>query len=80
VVAGDRGVIRVSVEIQSGAARFRVVVWAESIDRAVRLVGARYPECEARVLFSIEPEAFFAAERALGVKKIVVEASEEALR
>jgi hypothetical protein len=80
MVAGGRGVIRVLVEFQSGAARFRAVVWAEGIDRAVKLVKVRYPECEARVLFPIEPEAYFAAERAFGVEKIVVEASEEALR
>jgi hypothetical protein len=73
-------VIRVSVEVQSGAARFRAVVWAESIDRAVRLVGVRYPGCEARVLFPIEPGAFFAAERPLGVEKVVAEAIEEAAR
>jgi hypothetical protein len=68
------------MEVRSGATRFRAVVWAESIDRAVRLVGARYLECEARELFPREPKAFFAAERALGVEKIVVEASEVALR
>jgi hypothetical protein len=73
-------VIRVSVEVRSGAARFRTEVWAESIDRAVRFVAARYPECETRVLFPIEPKAFFAAERAFGVEKIVVDASEEVLR
>jgi hypothetical protein len=52
--------IEVSVEVRSGAARFRAVVWAQSIERAVSLVGARYPGCEAKVLFPIEPEAFFA--------------------
>ena len=72
--------IRVSVEIQSGAAQFRAVVWADSINRAVRLVGMRYPGCEARVLFPIELEAFFAAERAFGVEKVVAEATEESAR
>jgi hypothetical protein len=52
--------IRVSVEVRSGAARFRTAVWAESIERAVRLAGMRYPGSEARVLFPIKPEVFFA--------------------
>lgn len=51
--------IRVSVEVCSGAARFRAAVWAESIERALSLVRARYPGGEARVIFPIEPEAFF---------------------
>jgi hypothetical protein len=58
-MTGGEGVIRVSVEVRSGAARFRAVVCAESIERALGLVGVRYPECEAKVLFPIEPEAFF---------------------
>ena len=52
--------IKVSVEVRSEAVRFRVVVWAQSIERAVSLVSTRYPGCQARVLFPIEPEAFFA--------------------
>lgn len=68
-----------SVEVRSGAARFRAVVWAESIDRAVRLVGVRYPGCEARVLFPIEPEAFFVSPGFdPWVEAVVAEAPEEA--
>lgn len=52
--------IKVSVEVRSGAAHFRAAVWAESMERAISLVGARYPGCEAKVLFPIDPEAFFA--------------------
>jgi hypothetical protein len=51
--------IRVSVEVCSGAARFRATVWANSIERALSLVRARYPGGTARVTFPIEPEAFF---------------------
>jgi hypothetical protein len=59
--SGQKGVdmIRVSVEICSGAARFRAAVWAESIERALSLVKAHYPGGEARVVFPIESEAFF---------------------
>jgi hypothetical protein len=52
--------IRVSVELCSGAIRFRTPVWAESIERAVRLAEMHYPDFEARILFPIEPETFFA--------------------
>ena len=51
--------IRVSIEICNGAARIRAAVWAKSIERALSLVRARYPDDEVRVIFPIEPEAFF---------------------
>jgi hypothetical protein len=53
-------VIRVSVELCSGAIRFRTPVWAESIERAVGLAEMRYPDSEARILIPIEPGTFFA--------------------
>jgi hypothetical protein len=53
-------VVKVSVEVRSGAARFRAAVWAQSIERAASLVNERYPSGEAKVLFPIDPEAFFA--------------------
>jgi mannose-1-phosphate guanylyltransferase len=53
-------VIRVRVEVSGGSGDgFSVEVWAESIEEAVRQVLASYPGCEARVLFPIDPEAFF---------------------
>ena len=51
--------IRVVVEVARGAACFTVKVRAQSIERAVRLAAAHYPDGEIRVLFPIEPEAFF---------------------
>jgi hypothetical protein len=67
------------MEVRSGAASFRAVVWAENIVRALSLVRGRYPGCEARVLFPIEPEAFFVA---LGsspwVEEVVTEVPKEA--
>lgn len=47
------------VEICSGTSHFRAAVWAESIERALKLVETRYPGSEARVIFPIGPEAFF---------------------
>jgi hypothetical protein len=51
--------IKVSVEVRSGTARFRVAVQAESIRRALSLVGAKFPGRTYRVKFPIEPEGFF---------------------
>ena len=53
--------IRVSLEVRGARTRFTVGVQAESITQAVRSVIARHPGCEIRVLFPIDPEAFFAA-------------------
>ena len=51
--------VKVCVEVRSGAARFRVAVRAESIRRALSLVRERYPKGEAEVKFPIDPEGFF---------------------
>jgi hypothetical protein len=52
-------VVKVSIEVRKGDARFKVAVRAQSIKRAVSLVGRRYPGCEPRVKFPIDPEGFF---------------------
>jgi hypothetical protein len=70
--------IRVSVEVRSGAAHFRAAVWAESIERAICLTSARYPGCEARVLFPIDSEAFFIKELGSASGTVRPEAPEEA--
>jgi hypothetical protein len=54
--------MKVSVEVRTGTARFRVGVQAQSIRKAVSLVGGRYPQGEVRVAFPIEPEGFFVQE------------------
>ena len=51
--------VKVSVEVRSGTARFRVSVRAQSIRKALGMVGARYPSGEVGVVFPIEPEGFF---------------------
>ncbi len=51
--------IRISVEVGRGAARYRVAVQAESIERALEIVEGHNPGCEAKVAFPIDPEAFF---------------------
>jgi uncharacterized protein YbbK (DUF523 family) len=52
-------VIRVSVEVSRGAARYRVAVQAESIKRALEIVKSQSPSCAAKVVFPIEPEEFY---------------------
>ena len=51
--------VRVSIEVCNGAARFRVAIRAESIQRALSLVGKRYPGGDVRVKFPINFEGFF---------------------
>jgi hypothetical protein len=70
-------VIRVSVEIGGGAARFRASVRAESIERAVGIASTRYPGSEVRLLFPIDPEAFFSEDPVLAERLIRLEMPEE---
>ena len=55
--------VRVSVEVRNGTARFRVGVQAESIRKALSMVGGRYLRGVVRVLFPVEPEGFFVHEQ-----------------
>ena len=52
--------IKVSVEVREGAARFRVAVQAESISQAVSIVKGEHPDRDVRVVFPIDPGEFFA--------------------
>jgi hypothetical protein len=51
--------IRISVQVSGGAARFEVTVEAESIERALEIAARQYPGKECEVTFPIDPEAFF---------------------
>ena len=51
--------VRISVEVRSGTARFRVGVQAHSIRKALSVVGGRYPHGVVEVAFPIEPDEFF---------------------
>ena len=51
--------VKVSVELRSGTACFRVGVQAPSIREALGLIGGRYPRREVRVVFPVEAEGFF---------------------
>jgi hypothetical protein len=52
-------VIRVTVEVGSGAVCSIVAVRAENIWRAVEIAKERNPSCDARVAIPIDPEGFF---------------------
>jgi len=58
----NQELVKVSVEVRSGTARFRVSVQAESVRRALSMVGGRYPKGVVRVVFPNMPEGLVAKE------------------
>ena len=62
--------IKVSIEVRSGTARFGVAVQAESIQRALSLVAGRYSGSTCRVKFPIEAEGFFITGSAAQVESV----------
>ena len=56
--------VKVSIEVRNGAARFDVAVQAESIQRDLSFVGKRYPDGNVRVKFPIDAEGFFVKDTA----------------
>jgi hypothetical protein len=61
-VIEQQKMVRISMEVRSGASRFRVGVQAQSIRKALSMVGGGYPHGEVKVLFPIDPEDFFVHE------------------
>ena len=57
--------VKVSIEVRSGAAHFDVAVQAESIQRAMSFVKERYPKGNVKVKFPIEAESFFIEDRSV---------------
>ncbi len=70
--------VRVSIEVRKGATRFDVAVRAESIRRALDIVGGRYPGGAAWVKFPIDPGGFFAKDSAAAAGIVGVELQERA--
>ena len=54
--------IRVTVEISEGPLTQRAQITAPSIKQALKLAGEGKPGRRVRLLFPIDPEAFFATE------------------
>ena len=51
--------IRISVQVSSGTARFGVTIQAESIERALEIVARQNPGKACEVTFPVDPETFF---------------------
>ena len=54
--------VRIAVQASSGAARFRVAVQVESIERALEIAKKQDLRRDSEVTFPINSEVFFAAE------------------
>jgi hypothetical protein len=61
--------VRISVEVGGGAARSRVMVQAESIERALEIARRHNPDKECRVTFPLDPETFFIEDPVAGVEE-----------
>ncbi len=61
--------VRIAVEVGSGAARSRVMVQAESIERALEIARRHNPDKECRVTFPLDPETFFMENPAAGAEE-----------
>jgi hypothetical protein len=62
--------IRISVQVSSSAARLRVAVEAESIERALEIVARQNPGKDCEVTFPIDPETFFVEDSVTTVKQL----------
>jgi hypothetical protein len=51
--------IKISIEVRSSAARFKVALLAESIEAALEMAKRYNPGKECKVVFPIDPEGFF---------------------
>jgi hypothetical protein len=56
-------VISVSVEVREGPVTRRVRITAPSMERALRIAGGEVPGRMVRLVFPIDPEAFFVSAR-----------------
>jgi hypothetical protein len=56
--------VKVSMEVRSGAAHFDVAVQAKSIQRAMSLVRERYLKAYVQLKFPIKAESFFVEDAA----------------
>ena len=62
--------IRISVQVKSGAARFKVAIQAESIERALEIAARQNPNKECEVTFPIDPEGFFVKDSVATVRQL----------
>jgi hypothetical protein len=62
--------VRISVQVSSGTARFRVMVQAESIERALDIVASQNPGKACEVTFPIDPETFVVEDSVVAVRQL----------
>jgi hypothetical protein len=62
--------IRISVQVSSGAVRFEVAVEAESIEQALAIAARQNPGKECEVMFPINPETFFGEDPAVPARQL----------
>jgi hypothetical protein len=62
--------VRTSVQVSSGTARFRVAIQAESIERALEIVASQNPGKACEVTFPIDPETFVVEDSVVGVRQL----------
>jgi hypothetical protein len=62
--------VRISIQVSSGAARFKVMVQAESIERALEVAKRHNPGKECRVTFPLDPDTFFAGDPVAKIEAI----------
>ena len=62
--------IRISVEVGQGAARYRVAVRAKSLGRALEIVGSQNTGYQANMSFLTDPKAFFGRGAAMTARAV----------
>jgi hypothetical protein len=62
--------IRISVQVSSGAVRFKVEIEAESIERALEIAARQNPGKECEVTFPIDPDTFFVEDSVVHVRQL----------
>ncbi len=62
--------VRLSVRVSSGAARFSVMVQADTIERALEIARRHSPAGRCEVIFPIDPEIFFARDSDPGIRAV----------
>ncbi len=62
--------VRISVQVSSGTARFRVTIQAESIERALDIVASQNPGKACEVTFPIDPETFVAEDSVVAFRQL----------
>jgi hypothetical protein len=62
--------IKISVQVSSGTARFRVTIQAESIERALQIAARQNPGKACEVMFPLDPKTFFVDDSAAPIGQL----------